>query len=204
MELTMQPREQKRFDHLYHLHLQALKLQGKSKKTIEAYSRAVRRLSQYFDCSPDTLTTAQLQHYFSDLIDTHSWSTVKVDRNGLQFFWKHVLERDWAWLNLVKAPKVRSLPDMLTPSEIEQLIRATRKLRYRVFLLVTYPMGLRLGETLALQVADIDRERAQVHIRRGKGHKDRFVPLPDFTYRALRLLWRKHRHPKLLFPKASG
>src|SRR5690606_20217192 len=87
MELTMQPTEQKRFDHLYHLHLQALKLQGKSRTTIEAYSRAVRRVSQHFDCCPDTLNTVQLQRYFSDLIDSHSWSTVKVDRNGLQFFW---------------------------------------------------------------------------------------------------------------------
>lgn len=200
----MQPTEQERFDNLYDRHLQALKLQGKSKKTIEAYSRAVRRVAQRFDCCPDALSTAQLQRYFSDLIDSHSWSTVKVDRNGLQFFWKHVLERDWSWLNLIKAPRVRSLPDILTPSEIEQLIGATRKLRYRVFLLATYSMGLRLGETLALEVGDIDRQRALVHIRRGKGHKDRLVPLPELTYRALRVLWRKHRHPRLLFPKASG
>lgn len=204
MELTMQATEQERFDNLYHRHLQALKLQGKSNKTIDAYSRAVRRVSQHFDCSPDTLTTEQLQRYFSDLIDSHSWSTVKVDRNGLQFFWKHVLERDWSWLDLVKAPRVRSLPDVLTPAEVEQLIGATRKLRYRVFLLTTYSMGLRLGETLALQVGDIDRQRAVVHIRRGKGHKDRLVPLPDLTYHALRVLWRKHRHPQWLFPRASG
>jgi integrase len=69
--------------------------------------------------------------------------------------------------------------------EVEQLIGATRHLRYRVFLLATYSMGLRLGETLALQVGDIDGQRQQVHIRRGKGHKDRLVPWPDLTYRTL-------------------
>jgi integrase len=84
-------------------------------------------------------------------VESHSWSTVKIDRNGLQFFWKHVLERDWQWVNIVKAPKVRSLPDILTTTEVEQLIGATRNLRYRVFLLATYSMGLRLSETLALQ-----------------------------------------------------
>ena len=105
---------------------------------------------------------------------------------------------------MVKAPQIRSLPDILTVSEVEQLIGATRKLRYRVFLLATYSMGLRLGETLALQVGDIDGQRKQVHIRRGKGHRDRLVPLPDLTYRALRALWCKHRNPHWLFPNAVG
>jgi len=141
---------------------------------------------------------------FFKLIESHSWSTVKIDRNGLQFFWKHVLNCDWQWIKMIKAPEVHSLPDTLTVSEVEQLIGATRKLRYRVFLLATYSMGLRLGETLALQVGDIDGQRKQVHIRRGKGHKDRFVPLPDLTYQAFRALWRKHRNPCWLFPNAIG
>jgi len=89
-------------------------------------------------------------------------------------------------------------------AEVEQLLSAARKLRYRVFVLTTYSMGLRLGEALALEVGDIDAQRKQVHIRRGKGHKDRLVPLPDLTYRALRALWCKHRNPRLLFPSALG
>jgi len=127
-----------------------------------------------------------------------------VDRNGLQFFWKHVLKLDWQWLNIIKPPKIHTIPDILTPVEIEQLIGKTRKLRYRVFLLTTYSMGLRLEEALSLQVADIDTGYKQVHIRRGKGHKDRLVPLPDLTLLGLRALWSKHRHPNLIFPNAKG
>jgi integrase len=200
----MNPTDQNRFNKLYKLHLRALKLQGKSDKTIDAYSRAIRRISQYYNCCPDRLSTEQLAVYFSDLVDSHSWSTVKVDRNGLQFFYKHVLKSDWSWIEIIKAPKIHSLPDILTVSEVEHLIGATRKLRYRVFLLTTYSMGLRLGEALALEVGDIDAQRKQVHIRRGKGHKDRLVPLPDLTYQALRALWCKHFHPRLLFPNAVG
>ncbi len=99
---------------------------------------------------------------------------------------------------------MRSLPDILTIGEVEQLIGATRKLRYRVYLLTTYSMGLRLSESLALQVGDVDGKRKQVRILRGKGHKDRFVPLPDLTYEALRALWCKHRTPCWLFPSAVG
>jgi integrase len=203
-EFIMEPKEQIRFDKLYQRHLRALKLQGLSDKTIDAYSRGVRRIAQYYDCCPDRLATEQLEDYFAELVESHSWSTVKVDRNGLQFFYKHVLKQDWSWLNIIKAPKIQSLPDILTLTEVDQLIGATCKLRYRVFLLTTYSMGLRLGETLALEVGDIDGQRQQVHIRRGKGHKDRLVPLPDLTYQALRALWCKHRNPRLLFPSPVG
>ena len=200
----MNTKEQAHFDKLYRLHLRTLKLRGMSDNTIDSYSRAVRRVSKYFDRSPDCLTTEQLEAYFAQLVESHSWSTVKIDRNGLQFFWKYVLKTDWQWLNLIKPPKVQTLPDILTSNEIERMVLSTRKLRYRVFLLATYSMGLRLSETLALQVSDIDAQRKQVHIRRGKGHKDRFVPLPDLTYRALRAVWCKHRNPSWLFPNATG
>ncbi len=200
----MKQSEQTRFNDQYQRHLRALKLQGMSDKTIDSYARAVRRIAKYFDCCPDQLITEQLKVYFAALVDSHSWSTVKIDRNGLQFFWKHVLERDWSWVKIIKPPQIKTLPDILSLSEVEKMIGATRKLRYRVFLLTTYSMGLRLGEALALQVGDIDGQRKQVHIRRGKGHKDRMLPLPDLTYDALRALWLKHKHPKLLFPNPTG
>ena len=200
----MQATEQKRFDALYEQHLRGLKLHGYSASTIDVYSRAVRRLASHYDCVPDQLSVEQLEVYFAALVDSHSWATVRVDRNGLQFFWRHVLKMDWDWLNIIRPPQVRTLPDVLTIGEVEQLIAAARKLRYRVFVLTTYSMGLRLSETLSLQVGDVDTARARVHIRRGKGHKDRFVPLPDLTCNALRALWARHRHPYLLFPNTVG
>lgn len=200
----MNATEVKRFEILYQRHLKLLKLQGKAEKTIDAYSRAVRRIKGHFDCCPDKLTLEQLENYFAGLVETYSWSTVKLDRLGLMFFWRYVLELDWQWVNIVKAPKIKTIPDILTPVEVERLIGATKKLRYRVFILATYSMGLRLEETLSLQVGDIDAGRQRVHIRRGKGHKDRLVPLPDRTLHALRVLWSKHRHPKMIFPNAKG
>ena len=200
----MDPTEQLRFDALYQTNLRSLKLRGMSEGTIDAYARPVRRLATYYDCCPDKLNIEQLEAYFAALVESHSWSTVKIDRNGLQFYWQYTLKLDWRWLDIIKPPQVRTLPDILSTAEIQQLIGATNHLRYRVFLLTTYSMGLRLSETLALQVGDIDWERKMVHIRRGKGHKDRMVPLPDLTYQALRALWSKHRHPLFIFPNASG
>ena len=92
--------EQQRFDSLYQQHLSALKRLGKSHSTIDLYSRPVRRITSFFDRCPDTLTIQDLEAYFDSLIQSHSWSTVKTDRNGLQFFYKHVLKIQWLCVHL--------------------------------------------------------------------------------------------------------
>ena len=196
----MDTQQQKRYELLYQHHLDNLKLQGKRPATIDAYSRAVRRVTQYLDSPPDTITHQQLKAYFRQLINTHSWSTIKLDRNGLQFFYKHTLDKQWEWLNIVKPPQVKSLPDILTPSQISALISHTKKQRYQVFFLTLYSMGLRLSEGLNLTVHDIDSETMQVHIRNAKGGKDRLVPLPKRTLLALREHWKTHHHARLIFP----
>jgi integrase/recombinase XerD len=200
----MNTSEQQRFDCLYQQHLTNLTLQGKRPATIDAYSRAVRRIAAYFDCCPDKLTTADLKRYFADLIASHSWSTVKLDRNGLQFFYRHVLNQSWQWHNIVKPPQVNHLPDILTPAEVSMVISLTHKLRYQVCFLTLYSMGLRLGEAVSLQIGDIDSQLMQVHIRDAKGGKDRLVPLPQRTLQALRYYWQAHRHPRYLFPGKDG
>lgn len=88
-------------------------------------------------------------------------------------------------------------------AEVRQLIREARQLRYRVFILVTYSLGLRLSEALNLQICDIDSQNHRVHIRRGKGCKDRYVPLPFETLAVMRQFWAIHRNPVWLFPRAN-
>jgi len=192
--------DQTRFNQLYTQHTNALILQGKSEKTVEMYSRSIRRLSQFFHVCPDQLTTEQLKQYFLALVKSHSWSTVKVDRNAIQFFYQHVLKKPWKWVDIVKPPKVQPLQDVLAIQEVARIINATRKLSYQTYYLVTYSLGLRLTEALRLEVADIDSTLMRVHLRRCKNMKDRFVPLPLETLKALRHYWSTHRHPNLIFP----
>ena len=196
--------EQARFDELYEDMEQNLLLQGKRPKAIEAYTRAVRRVADYFDRCPDKLTAADLKKYFASLVESHSWSTVKLDRNGIGFLYRHVLDKPWEWLNIVKPPQVQTLPDILSREETLTVISAIRKLRYRVFFLTLYSMGLRLGEGLRIEVGDIDGGRQRVHIRNAKGGKDRYVPLPDVTLDVLRQFWTTHRNPRLVFPNPNG
>ena len=94
--------EQTRFNSLFQRYLNELTLQGKSPKTIEMYGYYLRAVSDFFDCCPDQLSTEQLKQYFLFLVEHKSWSTVKVARNAIQFFYKYVLERPWQWIRIVK------------------------------------------------------------------------------------------------------
>ena len=188
----------------YQLHLKHLKLKGLQPKTIEAYSRAIRRVGAYFDHRIDDLTEIDLMDYFTDLRETHSWSSVKLDLYGLKFYHEHVLKKPWVAPGLVKPPRSQRLPDIVTVEEAERIFMATRVLSYRVFFFTLYSLGLRLGEGLRLTVGDIDGARGRVHIRDAKGNKDRLVPLPQATHQLLRRFWQRHRNPVLLFPNRHG
>jgi integrase len=196
----MTPSIESKYNRYYSLHCKHLKLQGLQPKTIEAYSRAIRRISAYFNGHLDDLSQDQLLDYFHDLLEHLSWSAVKLDLYGLKFFYTHVLARTWVDIPMIKPPRNTRIPDIVTVDEARQLFLATRKLSYRVFFFTLYSMGLRLGEGLRLQVGDIDAVRMRVHIRNAKGNKDRLVPLPLKTLRVLRRFWSVHQHPSLLFP----
>ena len=89
---------------------------------------------------------------------------------------------------------------MLSASEVRRILAAVLALDHRVCLITIYSCGLRLGEGLDLQVRDIDAERMFLHIRGGKGNRDRYVPLPQRTLLLLREQWKSHRNPVFLFP----
>jgi len=198
MDITISTDSQ--FDKHYQKHLKCLKLNGLQPKTIDAYSRAIRRIGSYFDFQIDNLSSDQLLDYFSELLDSRSWSTVKLDLYGLKFFYTKVLDKTWDDIPLIKSPKATRIPDILTIEQLNELFTATITLSYKVFFFTIYSMGLRLGEGIKLTVEDIDSKKMRVHIRDAKGNKDRFTPLPENTLHILKNFWALHRHPLFIFP----
>lgn len=192
------------FKRHYETHLKHLKLKGLQPKTIEAYARAIRRIGAYFDHWIEDLSEQQLIDYFTELLESHSWSAVKLDRYGLKFFYAYVRRKPWVNVDLIKPPKAQRWPDILTVEETQRWFMATRMLSYRVFFFTAYSLGLRLGEGLRLQVGDIDAARGRVPIRDAKGNKDRLIPLPQATLNRRRRFGQVHRHPVLLFPNRHG
>ena len=200
----MNSSELERFQSRYEEMIQAMKLHGLRTRTIESYCSSMRRVGHFFDRCPEDLSPTELKNFFSAMLERYSWSTIKVTLSALQFFHRYVLDREMEWIKIVRPPRVYRIPDIPTREEVRLVINTVRKLRYRVFLLFVYSLGLRITEGLAVEVSDIHCKQQRVLIRDGKGGVDRYVPLPEMTYRVLRRFWPTHRHPRLLFPSPQG
>jgi site-specific recombinase XerD len=182
----------------------ALQLNGKGERTQQAYARAVRMLSEFYAKTPDLISEEELQEYFLHRKNVSKWSpnTMRICYCGIRFFFENVLKRDWHILGLLRAQNERRLPAVLTVEEVRRILACVKTPHNHAFLSTAYSCGLRLQEAMHLEVSDIDSapERMLIHVHRGKGAKDRYVPLPHRTLELLRSHWATHRNPRLLFP----
>jgi integrase/recombinase XerD len=179
-----------------------MQLHGLSEETQEAYVRAVRQLAEHYGKSPQRISDEELRQYFLHLTNVKqlSSSTIKVALYGIKFLFQHTLRKEWPTLDLVRPRREKKLPVVLSVAEVQRVLGIIRRPRYRVCLSTIYACGLRLSEGVHLQVRDIDSDRMMVHVRKGKGAKDRYVPLPVPTLEMLRRYWCTHRRPEWLFP----
>ena len=179
---------------------------GLAERTQEAYLRAVRQLSRFYDdrC-PTQITEQQVKDYllWMRAEKRAAPGTLKIAIGGLRFFFRQTSPREWTVLDKFRILQETKLPSVLTTGEVQWIMNAIVLPRFRAYFWTVYSCGLRLNEALALQVGDIDSQRMRIHIHRGKGAKDRLVPLPASTLDVLREYWRTHRHAKLLFPKTN-
>jgi len=182
-----------------------MQLQGLSARTQEAYIAAVRRLSEYYHRKPGELAEEDLRKYFVYLINEKQASpaTITIALCAIKFFFERTLQREWPTLHFVRPAYEKKLPVVLSREEVRRILASVQIAVYRVCLTIIYACGLRLREGATLQVADVDSARMVLHIRGGKGKKDRYVPLPEPTLKMLRSHWLTHRSSLWLFPAAS-
>ena len=182
-----------------------LRLRNYSPRTIEAYVAGVARLARHFQRSPDQLGVEDLRRFQLHLLEQQvSWSLFNVVVASLRFFYGTTLGRSDAVPLIAYGKRRRSIPAVLSVEEVRDLFEATDPGRDRVLLQTAYACGLRISELVQLQVADIDSARMQVMVRRGKGNKDRQVPLSERLLAELRRQWWSHRSRPWLFPGQSA
>ena len=182
--------------------MNTLSLNGKGERTQQAYTRALRMLVDFYGKRPEEITEAELEAYFLRRKNENRWSsnTLRICYCGIRFYFVHVLGRNFGLFNILRAKNESRLPTVLDREEVRALLGCVHTAHNRAFLATVYACGLRLQEALHLEVADIDSARMMLHVHRGKGAKDRLVPLPHSTLATLRAHWRTHRNPRLLFP----
>jgi len=178
-----------------------LQLKGYSPKTQLAYLKAVHKLARHYAKSPAALSEEELRAYFLHLtrVERCAHGTLKIALSGIKFCFAVTLQRHWPVLGLLRAGKEKKLPVVLSRAEVRAVLHCVRVPVYRVCLNTIYACGLRISEGVALQVSDVDGERKVLRVR-GKGNKDRQVPLAQPTLESLRAFWKLHRSRLWLFP----
>jgi integrase/recombinase XerD len=178
-----------------------LQLKGYSPQTQSAYLWAVEKLARHYHKSPAMINEEELRAYFLHLtqVERCAYGTLKIALGGIKFCLTVTLQRHWPALGLIRAGKERKLPVVLSRAEVRAILGCVRAPVYRVCLNTIYACGLRISEGVALQVADVDGERKVLRVR-GKGRKERQVPLAQPTLESLRAFWRVHRSEPWLFP----
>lgn len=186
--------------------IEAMQLRGLSANTQASYLQAIRLLARHYGRPPDQLTDEELRQYFLFLRNDRqvSRSTATVTLCAIKFLYEYTLRRPWPLLDLIRAPRARTLPVVLSREEVRTVLALVHTPRHRACLTTIYACGLRLMEGVRLRVSQIDSARMLIHIQGGKGNKDRYVPLPPAALTILRNHWRTHRHPVWLFPSSWG
>lgn len=177
-----------------------------SPRTQDCCLEHVERFARNAGRSPEDLTADDVRKYQLYLVEEKqaSWSLFNQAVCALRFLYGTTLKYDWAIEQIPHAKREKKLPSVLSADEVRRLLAAVPNLKQRVMLTTIYAAGLRLSEAIGMQVSDIDSARMVLHIRGGKGQKDRMVPLSAMLLDRLRRYWRVVRPVTYLFPGASG
>src|SRR5512141_2719963 len=188
-----------------HQFQQFVELKDYRAPTKKEYVRNVCKSAQHFQCDPATLDENQLLEYFLFLRQHkhYTHSPMKAAKYALMSFYLDCVKvTGWTVFGEVRIAQPEVLPIVLSREEIGTVLGAVREPRFSACLRLMYHCGLRVGEAVPIQVTDIHGKESppRLHIRNGKGGKDRFVPLAPAMVEELRQWWRKHQNPKFLFP----
>lgn len=179
-----------------------MQIRNYSPKTIKLYVSQVASFSKYHGRSPEDLGPEDIRNYQVYLIEEKraSWSHFNIAVCALRFFYRVTLGKEWMVKHLNYGKKPKRLPVVLSRGEMEIFLECLPDCVQRVVLMTAYSAGLRVSEVVNLQVGDIDSARMLIHVRSGKGQKDRYVPLSTTLLDVLRAYWKVVRPNKWLFP----
>ena len=180
--------------------IEDLTIRNYSPRTIDLYVDRVAKFAQHFGQSPDRLGPQHIRQFQVFLVQTKraSWSQYNQSVCALRFFYSTCLGKQWMIPHIPFPRQDKKLPVVLSREEVTALFKALSKVKHRTILMTLY--AIRVAEVVALQLRDIDSRRMLLHVRHGKGGKDRYVPLSQTLLEHLRFYWRRYRPPLWLFP----
>lgn len=180
--------------------IRELTIRGRAERTIHSYVARVAALSKYYHRSPDLIADEEIRGWLAHLRAERklSGSSLNVAVQAVRAFQEWVLgrPRDACVGGVPKCKRDTVRAEVYARSEIARLIAAAEPGRDHALLSLIYACGLRRDEARLLKTSDLDAERGEIRVRRGKGAKERVIPLPAHQFALLREYWRKVRAKK--------
>ena len=188
--------------HLRQRMLEELQRRNYSQSTARSYIHAVEDFAKYFRRSPQRLGPEHIREYQAYLFRERKLSpgTIEGRTAALRFLFVKTLRRPYLPDHIPFPKRQRRLPTILDQQEVARLIDSASNLMHRTMLMMLYATGLRRAEMCHLKVSDIDSQRMVIHVRQGKGGRDRDVLLTPKLLETLREYWRWMKPRTYLFP----
>ena len=182
--------------------LDELQRRNYAQSTVEAYISALREFAAYFKRPPDQLGAEHIRQFQLYLIRDRKLATNTVQQRmaAIQFFFARTLKRPYLRQDFPYPKVPRRLPVILSQEEVTRLIDSASNLSHRAILMTLYSTGMRRAELVRLKLEDIDSRRMVIHVRQGKGSKDRDVPPSPKLLETLREYWRWPSRKATCFP----
>jgi site-specific recombinase XerD len=180
-----------------------LLLKAYSPHTQRAYLSCARHFARHYLRSPEEMGEQEIRGFLLYLVRDRKASpaTLGMYINALKFLYNVTLKRPEAVKGISHPKRPKTLPVILSPEEVLRVLAAISSVKYKAIIATAYAAGLRISEVCGLRLADIDSQRRRLHIRAGKGKKDRYVMLGESLLALLRQYYQEAR-PKgeYLFP----
>jgi integrase/recombinase XerD len=180
-----------------------LVLKAYSPNTQRNYLRCARNFAKHYMRSPEEMGEQEVRDFLLHLVRDRQASPATLDMyvNALKFLYNVTLKRPEVVQGLSHPKRPKTLPVILSPEEVLRIFAAIRSVKHKAIIATAYAAGLRISEVCALRVSDIDSQRMRIHVRAGKGKKDRYVMLGESLLDLLRQYYRKARpQGEYLFP----
>jgi integrase/recombinase XerD len=180
-----------------------LLLKAYSPNTMRSYLRCARHFAKHYMRSPEEMGDQEVRDFLLYLVRDRQASPATLDMyvNALKFLYNITLKRPEVVKGIAHPKRPKTLPVILSPGEVLRIFAAIRSVKHKAIIATAYAAGLRISEVCGLRIADIDSQRKRIHVRSGKGKKDRYVMLGESLLDLLRQYYQKARpQGEYLFP----
>ncbi len=181
--------------------IREMRIRNFAEGTQAVYLRSVERAVEYFGRHPDAITSDELKEFVLKLQDERGVSNATAESylSGLKFLVNVTLKRRQDLLIVDGRKREHKLPVVLSREELKRVFACSVNVKHRTMFMTAYATGVRIGELVRLQIGDIDSKRMLIHVRLGKGSKDRYTVLTPELLRQLRAYYLKYRPTNYLF-----